>query len=122
MSDKPHKRLDVWKLSMELCRDVYAVCRELPAEERFGLTAQMKRAVVSVPSNIAEGAGRNSPKEFVQFLGVAQGSQAELDTQLELCCDDLDLTERDELVHVLEKVERISMMLVALKKAVSRKP
>lgn len=64
--------------------DIYKASERFPAEERFGLTSQMRRSTVSVPSNIADGAGRNTKKEFINFLHIAQGSLSELDTQLEL--------------------------------------
>ena len=81
---KTHKDLDVWKASVALATQVYEVTREFPEAERFGLVSQMRRAAVSVASNIAEGAGRQSDKEFVRFLYLASGSASELDTQLEI--------------------------------------
>jgi four helix bundle protein len=82
--EKPHKRLEAWKRSMELAMATYRVTRNFPAEERFGLTAQMRGAAVSVPSNIAEGAARRTAPDFVNFLHTARASLSELDTQLEL--------------------------------------
>jgi len=120
--DKPHKGLEVWKLGMELCRDIYELCLRLPDSEKFGLSSQMKRSAVSIPSNIAEGAGRSTKKEFMQFLSIAQGSLAELDTQLELCTDYLGLLEADAVAQPLEKIERISMMITGLKKSLASRP
>ena len=79
-----HKLEDliIWKKAIELTKQVYLICLELPQDERFGLTSQVKRAAISIPSNIAEGAGRNSNKEFVHFLSIANGSSYELMTQL----------------------------------------
>ena len=82
--EKPHKRLKAWQLGMDIAVDIYKASERFPAEERFGLTSQMRRSGVSIPSNIAERAGRNTKKEFVNFLHIAQGSLSELDTQLEL--------------------------------------
>lgn len=82
--EKPHKRLKVWQLAMEIVTDVYKLTESFLSEEKFGLTSQMRRCAVSVPSNIAEGAARNTHKEFINFLHIAQGSLAELDTQLEI--------------------------------------
>ena len=79
-----HKDLIVWRKAIALASKVYAATRQLPSDERFGLTAQLRRAVVSVPSNIAEGAGRNGAKEFLNFIGISRGSLAELETQLQL--------------------------------------
>lgn len=77
-----HKDLDVWKKSIILVKDIYKTTSRFPKEEQFGITQQMRRSAISIPSNIAEGAGRGSKKEFVHFLAIAQGSLAELETQL----------------------------------------
>ena len=77
-----HEDLDVWKLSMDLVVDVYKMTAKFPSEEKFGLVNQLRRAAVSVPSNIAEGAARKSDKEYIQFLYIALGSLAEIETQL----------------------------------------
>ncbi len=82
--DKPHKNLKAWQLAMDIAEKIYSITESFPAEEKFGLVSQMCRSAVSVPSNIAEGAGRKSKKEFVNFLHISQGSLSELDTQLEL--------------------------------------
>ena len=76
-----HKDLQVWKKSMELVEDVYVLTKSFPDEEKFGLTNQMRRAAISVPSNLAEGSARKSDKEFIQFLHIALGSLAEVETQ-----------------------------------------
>ena len=82
--EKPHKKLDVWRLAMDLVTAVYQVTEKFPREERYSLTDQIRRAAVSIPSNIAEGAARQTRKEFVNYLHIARGSLSELDTQLEL--------------------------------------
>lgn len=79
---RAHKELDVWKESVELATSIYNITGQFPKSEIYGLTAQMRRAAVSVPSNIAEGAARTSRREFVQFLRISGGSLSELDTQL----------------------------------------
>ena len=79
-----YTNLKLWETSMNLAETVYRVTMDFPEEERFGLVVQLKRAAVSIPSNIAEGKGRNSDKEFKQFLYIARGSLFELRTQLEL--------------------------------------
>jgi len=76
--------LQVWQKSMQLTVAIYRLTREFPREEIYGLTSQIRRAAVSVPSNIAEGQGRLNPGEFQQFLGIARGSLCELQTQLEI--------------------------------------
>ena len=79
---KNHKDLDVWKLAMDLVEDIYSMTKQFPKNEVYGLTSQIKRAVVSVPSNIAEGAARKGSKEFVQYLYISMGSLAEVETQI----------------------------------------
>lgn len=81
---RPHKKLEVWKNAMELAKSIYKVTELFPSSEQFGLAAQMRRAAVSIPSNLAEGAARSGKKEFLQFINIAQGSISELDTQIEL--------------------------------------
>ena len=81
---KDYKDLQVWQKGMDLARRVYLLTRSFPVDEKFGLISQMRHAAVSVPSNIAEGQARNTTGEFVQFISPAEGSLAELDTQLRL--------------------------------------
>jgi four helix bundle protein len=81
---KPHQQLDAWKVGMALVKTTYEITAVFPVEERFGLAQQMRRAAVSIPSNLAEGAARTSPKEYAQFISIARGSMAELDTQLQI--------------------------------------
>lgn len=82
---KSFEDLRVWQEGMILAEQIYLLCKQLPKEESYGLSSQMKRAVVSIPSNIAEGSERNGTKELIQFLYVARGSLAEIQTQLMLC-------------------------------------
>src|SRR5258708_33480255 len=86
MENKPqsYKDLNVWQKGIELAKLIYTLTGRFPAEEKFGLVSQMRRAAVSVPSNIAEGQARHTTKEFIQFVSHAEGSLAELDTQLRL--------------------------------------
>ena len=79
-----HKDLNVWKKSMEFVQNIYRLTRKFPQEEQYGLSAQMRRSAISIPSNIAEGAARNSVKEYKQFLYISLGSAAEIETQLEI--------------------------------------
>ena len=81
---KPHEQLEAWKFAMQLVKAVYQLTAGFPVEERYGLAQQMRRAAVSIPSNIAEGAGRNGTKEYLHFIGISRGSLAELETQLQL--------------------------------------
>ena len=77
-----HKDLEVYKLSLDLVEDIYKLTKSFPASENFGLTSQLRRAVVSLPSNIAEGSSRGSTKDFIRFLNIASGSLTEIETQL----------------------------------------
>jgi four helix bundle protein len=83
-SRRPHERLDVWRDAMALVETVYRLSRSFPDAERFGLTSQVRRCAVSVPSNIAEGAARRSTAEYLRFLSIARGSLSELDTQMQI--------------------------------------
>lgn len=80
-----YRDLIVWQRSMELVEEIYRVVKILPREENYALADQMRRAAVSIPSNVAEGHGRESVNEFTRFIMIAQGSRAELETQLEIC-------------------------------------
>jgi four helix bundle protein len=100
-----HKDLDVWKLGIELVKEVYILTRELPQNEQFGLVAQMRRCAVSIPSNIAEGAARNSKKEYLQFLYIALGSMSELETQL-IISKELNFIDDSKVLKKLETLRR----------------
>jgi len=104
-----YRDLLVWQKGMALAKQVYSLTRAFPDDERFGLIAQMRRAAVSVPSNIAEGQARQGRKEFVQFLSHAAGSLAELDTQLTLAvdlgyCGGLEVQQSVAMITELQKM------------------
>lgn len=101
---KTHKDLDVWKDSIELVARIYQLVSNFPKEERFGLVDQIKRAAISIPSNIAEGAARNSQKEFLQFLYIALGSITELETQL-IISKKLRFLNNEKIFEDLEKIK-----------------
>jgi four helix bundle protein len=82
--EKPHKKLNVWRSAMPLVAEIYQLTEPFPSKETYGLTSQIRKSAISIPSNIAEGAARQTRKEFINFLHVAQGSLSELDTQLEI--------------------------------------
>ena len=105
--------LDVWQKSMDLSVDVYKAVKKLPKEELFGLSDQMRRAVISIPSNIAEGQQRNSTREFLHFLYVAKGSLAELETQIKLC-EKLEYFEKPDANKLLYDCAQTGRMLNGL--------
>ena len=104
---RPHEKLEAWREAMRLVRTVYGITRTFPREELFGLVAQMRRAAVSVPSNIAEGSARAGRKELAQFLNMAEGSLSELETQLLIAADLGYLEPKGEIFDLLERVARL---------------
>jgi four helix bundle protein len=104
------KDLEMWKQSRIFCSDIYAITSTFPDEEKFGLTNQLRRASVSIPSNIAEGASRSSNKDFSRFLELAIGSAYEVETQL-LISGDLGFIERENLAVLCSKLESIIKMI-----------
>ncbi len=110
---KNHKELTVWNKSIELVVEVYRLARLLPRKETYALSDQMRRAAASIPSNIAEGNARGSEKDFSRFLSIAQGSNAELETQL-LICGQLGYVKEAELQRALTLSEEVAKMLRSL--------
>ena len=104
--------LIAWQRSMELARQIYLLTRAMPQDERFGLTAQMRRAAVSIPSNIAEGYARQSRIDYLRFLRTARGSLAELQTQLDLCGQLELLQVPSDLCRLVEEMDRILQGLI----------
>ena len=112
------KELIVWQKAIDLTEFVYLLTNEFPNDEKFGLISQIKRCVVSIPSNIAEGAGRNTKKEFIHFLGIASGSSFELQTQL-IVSRKLDLV--DARVDVLlDEIDQIQKMIYGLQSTLGK--
>jgi four helix bundle protein len=112
---RTHKDLEVWKLAIKLASDVYQLTEDYPKKEVFGITSQMKRAAVSIGANIAEGAARQSRKEFTYFLHIALGSASELDTLIEISRV-TSLTDHYKLNKLQEHLTIISKMLNSLLK------
>jgi four helix bundle protein len=111
---KSYKDLLVWQNGIQLVKEVYLLTQQFPGEEKFGLVSQMRRAAVSVPSNIAEGQARRSTAEFTQFLSVAQGSLAELETQL-IVSIELRFCSQDGTSELLGAIHRLQKMLHSLR-------
>jgi len=111
--EKPHRRLDAWNSSVDLVMAIYQVTERLPKEERFALISQLRRAATSVPSNIAEGAARQTKKEFANYIHIAQGSLSELDTHLEIARR-LHYVPDGDWKKLDSQIERIDKMLSGL--------
>lgn len=112
---KHYKELFVWQKGMALVKSIYQLTERFPTEERFGLIAQMRRAAISVPSNIAEGQARQGTREFLLFLSHASGSLAELETQL-LLSFDLGYCDRAKMDPVADAVGELQRMLAAMRR------
>ena len=108
-----YKQLTVWQKSMDLTVEIYSLVKLLPKEETYALSNQMRRAVVSIPSNIAEGRGRLYHKEFFQFLSISRGSLYEIETQLEIC-ERLNYIDKTKTNKAKSIIVEISKMLNAL--------
>lgn len=113
-----HKDLDVWKKSMDLVEGVYALTKSFPDDERFGLTNQIRRAAVSVPSNIAEGSARKSDKELIQFVYIALGSLLELETQYLIA---IRLNYIDTNNDFINRINGVKSMLIGLRNYLQKK-
>jgi four helix bundle protein len=111
---KGHRDLVVWRKAMGLVRDIYGATSEFPRNELYGLTGQIRRTAVSVPSNIAEGHGRGSVRELKQFVSQARGSLLELQTQLEIA-HDLRYLPQPSFVELMAKSDDIGRMLTGLR-------
>jgi four helix bundle protein len=109
-----HRNLVVWRKSMDLVKDIYRATGDFPKHELYGLVSQLRRAAVSVPSNVAEGYGRNSRNELHQFVGTARGSLAEVETQIELARD-LGYLRGELASDLLSKATVIGRMLTGLR-------
>ncbi|HAX91351.1 MAG TPA: four helix bundle protein [Rhodospirillaceae bacterium] len=108
-----YKDLEVWKKSVSLVTEIYAVTKGFPREEIYGLTSQIRRSAVSIPSNIAEGRAKRSTKDYIRFVNISYGSMAELETQL-IIGNNLGYLNQDRLGELLEKLSEIGRMLNGL--------
>ena len=116
MDSRPHRKLNVWKKSMNFVKHVYQATETFPKSEIYGLSSQMRRSAVSIPSNLAEGAARKGKKEFSQYLNIAQGSISEIDTQIELSFI-LNFIEKDVYNDLMDELNTISKMLFGLSRS-----
>ena len=116
---RTHKDLDVWKAAIAFVTTIYESTSAFPKEEIYGLTSQIRRSAVSIPSNIAEGAGRKSKTEFKQFLYIALASAAELETQI-IIANNLKYLHEDKYENMLKELNTIARMLQGLIKSITR--
>ena len=111
---RTYKTLDVYTVAKELVIRVYALLRMFPQEEQYALCDQLRRAVISVPSNVAEGLGRTSEKEQLRFIEIAYGSLMEVETQIDIACD-LHYVSPDSISEILELIDREARLLSGLR-------
>ncbi len=121
MAGKNYRDLLVWQKAMDLVEDVYRVTKPFPREEIYGLTAQLRRAAVSIPSNIAEGQGRRSDREFLNFLSIAHASLREVETQI-LIAQRLKYVNEDKKSELFEQTSEVGRLLNGLMRSLERKP
>jgi len=117
---RPHENLEVWQKAIEFAVMIYERTKQFPWDERFGLTSQIRRASVSIPANIAEGAARQSDKEFLHFLAIAQGSCSEVETEILLAAK-LGFLPQPDYVELKAEADSIGRMLVGLSKHLKKK-
>ena len=115
---RKHHKLDVWKESINLVKMIYQVTQAYPRDELYGLTSQLRRAIVAVPSNIAEGAARNSDKDFLRFLTMARGSLSEVETQV-IISNELGYIEESR--EIMGKIQKVFLLLGGLIKSIQQR-
>jgi four helix bundle protein len=113
------KDLVVWQKSIELTKKIYSATEIFPEKEKFGLTNQLRRAAVSIASNIAEGAGRDSQNEFAHFLAIAKGSSYEVETQV-IIANELGYITDEEQTEISNSINEIQKMIAGLKKSIQK--
>ena len=118
MKVKSYKELELWQVSIALVVEVYKITKEFPKEELYSITSQIRRSVVSIPSNIAEGSSRKGTKEFIQYLWISNGSLSEFETQIEIASR---LGYINSFNDIIEKVKHIRKMLLGLIKSLESK-
>ncbi len=116
---KTHKDLDVWRKSIDMVTEIYGLTKSFPKEEIYGITNQIRRSAISIPSNIAEGAGRNHKKEFKQFLHISLGSLTELQTQL-IISRNIGYLNDEVYKNLNNKLDDIGMMISGLIRYINR--
>lgn len=115
-----HKDLDVWKASIDLVTHIYRISGLLPDSEKYGMISQVRRAAISIPSNIAEGAGRQSDKEFIQFLYISLGSVEEIETLLIIGLN-LKFFQKNDIESLNQNIEHVRKLIIGLIKYLKNK-
>lgn len=115
-----YEKLDVWKKAMDLVDSIYDITTGFPKEEQYGLTSQIRRAAISIPSNISEGSARNSTKDFLRFLSITLGSAAELDTQIRIA-ERRNFCTQEQSATLQNQLSEIGRMTRGLQKSLSQK-
>jgi four helix bundle protein len=118
---RPHKNLIVWQKAIRLVKVIYAVANKFPESERYGLISQLKRAAVSIPANISEGAARHTQKEFLYFLHISSGSLSEVDTLLTIS-KDLEFIDESQMNMLEEELNDIASLLNGLIRKIKNSP
>lgn len=121
MALKSYRDLEVWRKAMDLVVEVYRLTRFFPADEKFGLTSQVRRAAVSVPANIAEGYGRTKRGDYLQHLSISKGSLAELETHLTIAVR-LEFVERNDVLPVWDLAQDVGQMFTKLIASLEKNP
>ena len=117
---RPHENLEVWNKAVEFVVKIYKFTKNFPSDEKFGLTSQIRRASVSIPANIAEGAARQTTKEFLQFLSIAQGSSSEVETEL-LIAYKVGYLDKLIFLELKQEIESIGRMIIGLSNHLKKK-
>ncbi len=114
------KELKIWQKSRQLTKEIYLVTQNFPKEEKYDLVSQIRRSSVSIPSNIAEGSGRESKKEFIRFLNISISSAFELETQI-IISSDLGYIKEQKYIILIEEINEIQKMIFGLRKSIEKK-
>ncbi len=120
MAIQSYRELEVWQVSMDLANQIYDITEAFPKNELYGLTSQIRRAAISIPSNIAEGSARTGTKELLHFINISRGSLAELETQL-ILSERRKYTDSETLKNLLATTVKIGKMLTRLYQSIERK-
>ena len=115
-----HKDLEIWKLSIKFVKEIYLVTENFPKSELYGLTSQLRRTAISIPSNLAEGNARFSDKETLRFIDITIGSIAEIDTQLTIA-KEIGFLTHEQTIKLIENLSKINAMAIGLRKSLKNK-